>query len=148
VPELKLPRINRVQLSGRATRDIVLRYAPDGTPVATFTMAFNRYVKSAEGWREIPGFIGAVVSGALAERCAERVRKGSALYLEGRLQTRTYRTTDGRSRSLVEIRADQVQFLERDAGDAAEAAAAEDVPGAMRAGEEGELFPESEEESG
>jgi single-strand DNA-binding protein len=148
VPELKLPRINRLQLSGRSTRDVVLRYAPDGTPVATFTVAFNRYVKSAEGWREIPGFIGAVVSGVLAERCAERLHKGAAMYLEGRLQTRSYRSTDGRTRNLIEIRADHVQFLEREAGEAEEDGAAEEMRGASRTGEEGELFPESEADGG
>jgi single-strand DNA-binding protein len=148
VPELKLPRINRVQLSGRATRDVVLRFAPDGTPVATFTVAFNRYVKDAAGWREIPGFIGAVVSGGLAERCAERLHRGSALYLEGRLQTRRFRANDGRTRNVIEIRADAVQFLERDAGDPEDDATAAETSGGARGQDEGELFPDSEGERG
>jgi single-strand DNA-binding protein len=146
VPELLLVRINRVQLSGRATRDVVLRYAPDGTPVATFTVAFNRYVRENSGWREIPGFVGAVVSGTLAERCAEKLRRGSALYLEGRLQTRQYRASDGRTRNLIEIRADAVQFLEREAGEPDEDATAAGTRAAARPQDAGELFPDAEGE--
>ncbi len=113
--EIRLVRVNRVQLSGRVTRDLTLRYAPDGTPVVTFTVAFNRWLRNEDGhWQEIPGFIGVLVSGRLAERCRDHLHKGSALYLEGRLQDRRYRSSDGRTRSLIEIRADHVQFLERE----------------------------------
>src|SRR5512137_1823891 len=113
--DLRLVRINRVQLSGRVTRDLTLRYAPDGTAVVTFSVAFNRWLRGEDGrWREIPGFIGVLVAGRLAERCREQLRKGSAVYLEGRLQDRRYQAGDGRTRSVIEIRADHVQFLERE----------------------------------
>jgi len=149
--EMRLVRINRVQLSGRVTRDLTLRYAPDGTPVVTFTVAFNRWIKGEDGrWQEIPGFIGALASGRLAQRCADHLRKGSALYLEGRLQDRRYRGKDGRTHSLIEVRADQVQFLERepDAGDEPdEVSPFEGRHAAGRAEPEaGELFPELPEE--
>jgi len=149
--EMRLVRINRVQLSGRVTRDLTLRYAPDGTPVVTFTVAFNRWVKGEDGgWQEIPGFIGALASGRLAQRCAEHLHKGSALYLEGRLQDRRYRGKDGRTHSLIEIRADQVQFLEREpeAGEEPDESAPFEARPAAGQPEAavGELFPEVSEE--
>jgi single-strand DNA-binding protein len=112
--DLKLPRINRVLLAGRVVRDFALRYTTDGTPVATFSLAFNRPVKKGDGtWGEVPGFVNVLVSHRLAEQCAERLRKGSPVYLEGRLQTRKFEAADGKNRSLLEIKADQVQFLDR-----------------------------------
>jgi single-strand DNA-binding protein len=146
--DMKLVRVNRVHLSGRVTKDLILRYAPDGTPVAAFTLAFNRWVREAGGeWKEIPSFLRILATGPLAERCGTQLHKGSPLYLEGRLQTRRYKRRDGEMRDLVEIRADAIQFLERE-GEAPEEEARAGAPAAAarpagRAGvEEGELFPE------
>lgn len=102
-------------MAGRVVRDFALRYTTDGTPVASFSLAFNRPVKKPDGtWGEVPGFVNVLVSHKLAELCAERLRKGSPVYLEGRLQTRNYEETEGRKRSVLEIKADQVQFLGKD----------------------------------
>src|SRR5438067_12090590 len=107
--DLKLVRVNRIMLSGRVTRDFNLRYTTDGTPVATFTVAFNRPMKQKDGtWGEIPGFVNVLTSHRMSEQCAERLGKGSPVYLEGRLQTRSWTSTDGKKRTAVEIRADQV----------------------------------------
>lgn len=112
--ELRLPRINRTILAGRVVRDFVLRYTTDEVPVAAFSVAFNRSVKKADGsWGEVPGFVDVLVSHRLAEQCAERLKKGSPVYLEGRLQMRKTRAEDGPSRSTLEIKADTVQFLDR-----------------------------------
>ena len=112
--DLRLPRVNRVLLAGRVTRDFTLRYTLSQVPVAMFTVAFNRPVKNADGsWSDVAGFVNVLTSGGLAERCAERLHKGSALYLEGRLQSRKYEVRGGQTRSVLEIKADQVQFLDR-----------------------------------
>jgi single-strand DNA-binding protein len=149
--EIRLVRVNRVQLSGRVTRDVTLRYAPDGTPVVTFTLAFNRWVKGEDGsWQEIPGFLGVLASGRLAQRCGQHLHKGSAVYVEGRLQDRRYKGKDGRTHNLIEIRADQVQFLEREpeAGEESDEAAPFEGrhPAAHAEAAEGELFPGSPED--
>ena len=118
--DLRLPRINRTLLAGRVVRDFVLRYTTDETPVAAFSVAFNRSVKKADGtWAEVPGFIDVLVSHKLAEQCAERLKKGSPVYLEGRLQMRKLKGDGGESRSKLEIKADTVQFLDRRAESAA-----------------------------
>jgi single-strand DNA-binding protein len=151
VSDLRLARVNRVHLSGRVVQDFALRYAPDNTPVAAFRLAFNRFVKQRDGsWQEIASFIGVIAAGRLAERCAEQLHKGSAVYLEGRLQSRSYRVANGRSHTVIEIRADQVQFLEKDAG-LDDSEATHDSHESHSHGsrpEEGELFPglDSEEE--
>ena len=112
--DLKLPRINRTLLAGRVVRDFVLRYTTDRIPVATFTLAFNRLVKKPDGgWSEVPGFVNVLVSHRLAEQCGERLKKGSPVYLEGRLQMRRTEGEDGRMRPSLEIKADTVQFLDR-----------------------------------
>jgi len=117
--ELKLPRVNRVLLAGRVTRDFEVRYTASRVPVATFTVAFNRPVKGEDGtWSEVASFVNVLASGRLAEQCGERLKKGSALYLEGRLQSRKYETKGGQSRSVLEIKADAVQFLDRRDDDA------------------------------
>ena len=150
--DVRLVRVNRVQLSGRVVQEFALRYAPDGTPVAAFRLAFNRFVKQPDGhWQEIASFIGVLASGRLAERCAEHLGKGSAVYLEGRLQSRNYRLSDGRPRSVIEIRADQVQFLEKDAGPEEAESPHEshgESHGPSSRPEEGELFPGLEDEEG
>jgi single-strand DNA-binding protein len=114
VTDLRLPRINRTLLAGRVVRDFVLRYTTDEVPVAAFSVAFNRPVKKADGtWGEVPGFVDVLVSHKLAELCAERLKKGSPVYLEGRLQTRKLKGEGGTSRTKLEIKADTVQFLDR-----------------------------------
>ena len=111
--DLKLPRVNRVLLAGRVVRDFSLRYTSGQVPVAMFTIAFNRPVKAADGtWAEVASFVNVLVSHKLAELCAERLKKGSPVYLEGRLQTRKFEAGAGKSRTVLEIKADQVQFLD------------------------------------
>jgi len=111
--DLKLPRVNRVLLAGRVVRDFSLRYTVASVPVAMFTIAFNRPVKAADGtWAEVASFVNVLVSHKLAEQCAERLKKGSPVYIEGRLQTRKFDAGAGKSRTVLEIKADQVQFLD------------------------------------
>ena len=111
--DLKLPRVNRVLLAGRVVRDFSLRYTSGQVPVAMFTIAFNRPVKAADGtWAEVASFVNVLVSHKLAELCSERLKKGSPVYLEGRLQTRKFEAGAGKSRTVLEIKADQVQFLD------------------------------------
>jgi single-strand DNA-binding protein len=127
--ELRMPRINRILLAGRVVRDFVLRYTTDEVPVARFTLAFNRRVQSGDDtWTEVPGFIDVLVAHKLAEQCAERLRKGSPVYLEGRLQMRKSSAKEGQSPHTLEIKADTVQFLDRRTQPGADAEAAPPPP--------------------
>lgn len=107
-----MANLNRVLLIGNLTRDPELRYVPSGTAVATFTLAVNRVYKNQAGEKkEETSFIRVVVWGRRAEVCGEYLRKGSPVFVEGRLQSRSWETQDGQKRSTTEVIADNVQFL-------------------------------------
>ncbi len=104
--------LNKVLLIGNLTRDPELRYVPSGTAVATFTIAVNRvYTSQAGEKKEEVSFIKIVVWGRRAEVCGEYLSKGSPVFIEGRLQSRSWEGQDGQKRSTTEVIADNVQFL-------------------------------------
>ncbi len=104
--------LNKVLLIGNLTRDPELRYVPSGTAVATFTVAVNRvYTSQAGEKKEEVSFIKIVVWGRRAEVCGEYLSKGSPVFIEGRLQSRSWEGQDGQKRSTTEVIADNVQFL-------------------------------------
>lgn len=107
-----MPSFNKVLLMGNLTRDPELRYVPSGTAVATFTVAVNRvYTSQAGEKKEEVSFIRIVVWGRRAEVCGEYLSKGSPVFVEGRLQSRSWEGQDGQKRSTIEVVADNVQFL-------------------------------------
>lgn len=109
--------LNKVLLIGNLTRDPELRYIPSGTAVATFTIAVNRvYTSQAGEKKEDVAFIRIVVWGRRAEVCGEYLSKGSPVFIEGRLQSRSWEGQDGQKRSTTEVIADNVQFLRGAAG--------------------------------
>jgi single-strand DNA-binding protein len=124
--ELRLPDVNRVILSGRLTREPDKRFAPDGTPVTTFDLAFHRHFRNRDGSPgEQTGFVAVLTYQRLAEVCGEYLHKGSAVLVEGRLQMRTWQAEKGERRSRLEVRADNVHFLDRRPDAGADEAAAE-----------------------
>lgn len=109
------PTLNKVFLIGRLTRDPELRYTPTGQSVASVRMAVNReYVsKSKEDKKEETCFINLVIWGKRAEVWAEYLKKGSLIFVEGRLQYRQWETQDNEKRSTVEVVVEDFQFLDR-----------------------------------
>lgn len=118
--ELKLPEVNRVLLSGRLTGDPDKRYAPDGTHVTSFSLAFHRRYRSRDGrFAEHTGYVTVMTYQRLAEVCGQYLRKGSAVLVEGRLQMREWLGGRGEKRQRLELRGESVHFLERAGGSAA-----------------------------
>jgi single-strand DNA-binding protein len=112
--ELRLANVNKVIISGRLTRDAEVRYTPAGSPVSTLPVAVNRRYKSQEGeWRSEATYVNVVAWDKLAERAGQMAKKGAALLVEGRLQSRSYEASDGGRRSVLEVRAERLQFLDR-----------------------------------
>jgi single-strand DNA-binding protein len=112
--ELRMPDINNVIIAGNLTRDPSFRKTTNGTPVANFYVASNRKFKDSNGqWREDVCYIGVVAWHKLAESCYENLQKGSAVLVDGELQSRSFKTEDGKTRSVVEIRARRIQFLNK-----------------------------------
>jgi len=111
---LKMPDINNVVIAGNLTCDPSFRKTTNGTPVANFFIASNRKFKDNNGlWRENVCYVGVVAWYKLAESCFENIKKGSAVIIDGELQSRSWRNDDGSSRNVVEIKARRIQFLNR-----------------------------------
>jgi len=109
--------LNRVMLIGRLTRDPEMRYTPSGQPVTSFSIATNRYTSGTDGERrEFTDYHNIVAwnigKRTLAEIVAQYTRKGSLVFVEGRLQTRSWEGQDGQKRRTTEVVANDVQFLE------------------------------------
>lgn len=130
---LRLLQLNDVRLVGRLTRDPEVRYTPKGQAVARLDLAVNRRYKDGTGeWREEATFVPVTVWREAAERARERLKKGSPLYVEGRLKSTSWETKDGQKRSGLEVEAYRLQFLAKmggeEGGDAADANDAGDEP--------------------
>ncbi len=96
--------LNKVQLIGNLTRDPELRYTPQGTAVCTFGMATNRQWKTEAGeMRDEAEFHRIVAWNQLAEICARMLKKGSRVFVEGRIQSRTWTGQDNQQRTTFEI---------------------------------------------
>ncbi len=109
--------LNRVMLIGRCTADPEMRYLPSGLPVTQLRIATNRYGTSQEGERrEFTDYHDVVVwnmgQRKLAELAGQYLRKGSLVYIEGRLQTRSWEGQDGQKRYRTEVNASDIQFLD------------------------------------
>lgn len=125
---IRLLQLNDVRLVGRLTRDPEVRYTAKGAAVARLDLAVNRRYKDTAGeWREEATFVPVTVWREMAERCRERLKKGSPIYVEGRLKSTSWETKDGQKRSGLEIDAFRLQFLAKtgneeggDAGDSAD----------------------------
>lgn len=106
--------LNKVMIIGRLGADPELRYAGNGTPIASFNVATDESYNDREGnrvdrteWHRV------VVFQRQAENCANYLGKGSLVYIEGSLQTRQWQDQQGQTRYTTEIKAQRVQFLDR-----------------------------------
>lgn len=106
--------LNKVQLIGNLTRDPELKYIQQGNAVCTFGLATNRSWVPSEGQerREETEYHKLVAWGKLAELCSQLLTKGRKVYIEGRLQTRSWETADGQQRSTTEIVVEDMILLD------------------------------------
>lgn len=112
--DLKMPELNSVVVAGNLTKDPVFRETTNGTPVVNFHIAVNRrYKDSGNQWQEDVCYVGVVAWNKLADSCRDRLFKGSAVLVDGELQSRTFKTDDGKNRTIVEIKAKRIQFLNK-----------------------------------
>ena len=106
--------LNKVFLIGNLTRDPEIRYTPSGAAVANLGLAVSRKFRDkAQELREEVCFVTVVVWSKMAENCNQYLKKGSPLFVEGRLTLRTWEDTTGKKRNVIEVRAERVQFLGR-----------------------------------
>ncbi|MGO4951984.1 single-stranded DNA-binding protein [Paenibacillus sp. DRB1-1] len=110
--------LNRVILIGRLTKEPELRYTPSGVATCSFTLAVDRPFTSQGGEREAD-FLPIVTWRQLAETCANYLKKGRLIAVEGRVQVRNYENNEGKRVYVTEIVADNVRFLESGRNDSA-----------------------------
>lgn len=125
--------MNHIVLIGRLTRDPELRYTPNGVAVSNFDLAVDRPTTNAQGERETD-FIRIVAWQKQAELCANYLKKGRLVGVEGRLQIRGYETQDGQKRRVAEVVASFVQFLDR--GDSGQAQSQQSSPASSGGGDD------------
>ena len=105
--------LNKIMLIGNLGRDPELQVTSEGTPYTRFSLAVNRTYKSATGERKKETEWFQIVTWRnLAELCERYLHKGSKVYVEGRLTQRKYTDKNGIERTAVEVRANDVQFLD------------------------------------
>jgi single-strand DNA-binding protein len=114
-----MPSLNRVQLIGNLGRDAELRYTPEGTAVATISLATTEHWNNKQGQRqEKTEWHRCVIWAKQAEVLAEYLVKGKLIYLEGRIEYRKWKDKQGNDRFSTEIRGDRVVLLGKKDGDA------------------------------
>ncbi len=105
--------VNKVILIGRLGKDPEMRFTAGGAAVTTFTLATNRFSKAADGTsQEETDWHPVVAWDKLAETCNQFLTKGRLVYIEGRLQTRSWDGQDGQKRFKTEIVAHEMQILD------------------------------------
>jgi single-strand DNA-binding protein len=109
--------LNKVQIIGNLGRDPEMRYTPNGKPVTSFTVAVSRSWLKPEGERvekvEKTEWFNVVAWERLAEICNQYLTKGSAVYVEGRLETHSWEADNGQKHFRTEIIANEVIILDK-----------------------------------
>jgi single-strand DNA-binding protein len=112
--------LNKIMIIGNVGRDPQMRYMPSGKPVTNFSVAVSRTSRTPEGeMREETQWFNVEAWDRLGETCNEYLKKGSKVYIEGRLRTREYEDRNGQKRTAVEIIASDMLMLDSRPPDAA-----------------------------
>jgi|SRR5690242_5559704 single-strand DNA-binding protein len=140
--------VNKVILVGRLGRDPETRYTGSGQAVANFTMATDESYKDRNGerqkrteWHRITAW------GKLAEICQQYLKKGTMVYIEGRIQSREWQDKEGQKRTSYDIVANTMKMLSS-RGDAAAAAGAAGMSGGTSRGDDTDQSAPPEESYG
>ena len=106
--------LNKVMIIGRLGADPELRYTQAGQPICSLRVATDESYTDKDGNRvERTEWHSVVTFGKTADHCNQFLRKGSLVYVEGKIATRKWQDQQGQDRYTTEIRADRVQFLDR-----------------------------------
>lgn len=139
--------LNKAIIIGNLTRDPEERQLPSGAAVTSFSVATNRVWKDKNGAKqEDTQYHNVVVFGPQARNCAQYLRKGSSVLVEGRMQTRSWDAPDGSKKYRTEIIADRVQFGNRPGAGSPDSRPVGDEPSQDNGREAGETIDYPEEE--
>ena len=110
---IKIPEQNYVVIAGRLTRDPEHRVTQKGSGCCFFDVAVNRrYKDTVTGeWKDDVTYVPVTAWGPMADRCKEKLKKGSPVHVEGRLTGSDYVDKTGQKRKVLKVTARRVQFL-------------------------------------
>lgn len=104
--------LNRVMIIGNAGRDSEMRYTSNGLAQASFSVAVNNRKRNQSGeWEDQTEWFNVVIFGDTAERVSQFITKGKPVFVEGRLQTRSWDDQEGAKHTRVEVIANTIQLL-------------------------------------
>jgi len=107
-----MPALNRVQLIGRLGKDPESKFTPTGKKVAHFSLAISQRWKTGGEMKEYTEWVNIEAWGRLGEVCQEYLKKGSLVYIEGRLKTEKYEDK-GETKYFTKVVALLLQFLDK-----------------------------------
>lgn len=108
-----MPALNRVQLIGRLGKDPESKFTPTGKKVAHFSLAVSQKWNTGGESKEYTEWVNIEAWGRLGEVCQEYLKKGSLVYLEGRLKTDRYEDKEGETKYYTKVVALSLQFLDK-----------------------------------
>ena len=103
---------NKILFGGRLTADPEVRYTAGGTPVCNLKIASNRKYQKDGEWKQEAVFMKAVLWGKMAEHAADNLKKGSRVFIEGRLEQHKWQTQDGQTKTDLIINTENVKFVD------------------------------------
>ena len=106
-----MPTLNRVQLIGRLGKDPESKYTPTGKRVTHFSLAVSQRRRTGSETKEYTEWVNVEAWGRLGEVSQEYLKKGSLVYLEGRLKTEKYEDEDGDTKYYTKVVTQSIQFL-------------------------------------
>lgn len=109
--------VNKVILIGNLGKDPEVRYTQSGSAVANLRLAVTERRKDGDGWKDHTEWINVVAFGRTAENAGQYLSKGRQIYVEGRMQTRSYKDREGVEKWSTEVVANQVLFVGGRGGD-------------------------------
>ncbi len=117
---LRIPSQNQVIITGRLTKDPEFRATQKGTTVCFFDIASNRRVKdqTTQEWKDETTYVPIIAWGQIAERCRDKIKKGTPVYIEGRLSNSEYINKEGTKIKRLRIVVNKIQILEQIKSDA------------------------------
>lgn len=100
---MSLYSVNQATLIGNITKDPEVRFTKNNNPVCSFSIATNESVKRGDEWEEVPTYHNIVSWGKQAEYVGNNLQKGDKIYIEGRIQNRSWDKEDGSKGYITEI---------------------------------------------
>jgi len=104
--------LNKVMLIGRLGRDPEMRYSANNTPICNFSLATSERIRKGDSFEEKTEWHKIVIFGNQAENASKFLKKGSLVFIDGKIQSRSYQDKDGNERNVTEIIANSINFLD------------------------------------